>query len=452
MIPRTRWARTVDGAHIAYQSIGEGTTALVVVTGWISHLELYWEQPRYVRFMTRLSRSLRVLNFDKRGTGMSDRFSEPPSLEMRADDLRAVMDAADVERAAIFGWGYGGPPSALFFAATHPERTIAVCVDPGVSYRRSGDYPWGLDEEEQERDVAKLREIWGRDEDVDQFLRVGFGPYPEGYPVGDHDFAQWAAKFARYSATPGAYEAFDRVWYATDVRDVLGSIQSPTLIVYKEGGTTDQQQASYLAERIPGARVVGIPGVAAVAWMEDPEPLVSAIERFLGSVADEEADFDRVLSTVVFTDMVRSTELAAELGDPAWKALLERHHETVRALLRRYRGKEIDTAGDGFFASFDGPARAIRCAIATVEAAKSLGLEVRAGVHSGEVMTIDGKIGGIAVNIGARIGGHAGPSEVLVSQTVKDLVAGSGLAFEAIGERILKGIPEQWPLYRASAP
>jgi class 3 adenylate cyclase len=445
MIPRTRWAQTVDGAYIAYQDFGEGPVTLVVINGWLSHLEVFWEEPHYARFMNRLARQMRILVFDKRGTGMSDRFARPPDIGARMDDVRAVMDAAGVDRAALFGWGTGGAPSAFFFAATHPERTIAVCTDPEILERRVAGYPWGSDEQEEERDIAAMLKVWGDEE----MARFGFGDRPEDAPPGP-EFARWMARYSRFSATPGAAVAFSRMWYETDVRDILSAVSSPTLVFYRKDtrGHTGEEHARYLAQRVPGSRVVGVPGTSVVVWTEDPEPLVGEIEAFLSSVTEEEADFERVLTTVLFTDIVGSTETASRLGDRRWKDLVEQHHRTVRTLLARYRGREIDTAGDGFFVSFDSPVRAVRCAQAVVHAVESIGIQIRAGIHTGEIQALDGKIGGIAVNIGARVGGLAGPSEVLVSQTVKDLVAGSGLAFEDVGTSILKGIPDEWRIYR----
>jgi class 3 adenylate cyclase len=437
----------VDGAYIAFQDFGQGPITLVVIHGWITHLEVYWEQPRYAELMNRLSRQMRVLVFDKRGTGMSDRFARPPDLGDRMDDVRAVMDAAQVERAALFGWGTGGPPSALFFAATHPERTVAVCTDPCILERQAAGYPWGSDDEKWERNIAEMTGAWGDEERMGEW---GFGDRPEDAPR-DEEFKRWFAKFARCSATPGGAAAFSRMWYETDVRDILPTVSSPVLVFYRAAanGEMSEEHARYLAQRIAGAHVAVVPGSAVVPWAEEPEPLARTIEAFLASVTDEEGDFDRVLATVLFTDIVGSTETAARLGDRMWKELAENHHRTVRALLARYRGKEIDTAGDGFFASFDAPARAVRCAQAITEAVRPHGLQIRAGLHTGEIQLIGDKIGGLAVNIGARVGGTARASEILVSQTVKDLTAGSGLVFEDAGEHELKGIPDRWRLYRA---
>ena len=437
VLPKTRWAKTIDGAYIAYQDFGEGPVTLVVIHGWVSHLEVYWEQPRYARFMRRLAQGMRILNFDKRGTGMSDRFTQPPDLEARMDDVRAVMDAARVERAALLGWGTGGPQLGCFFAATHPERTVALCIDPLV-YERWWSV-FGQADEEFEANMAEMVAAWGEE------VATGYDD-----PPNDPEFLRWEAKSSRFSATPGSMAALSRMWFETDVRDILPTIRVPTLVLHKtwEGSWASPQMAARAVELIPGARAVAVPGREGVIWVEEPEPYVSAIERFLAPIRQEEAEFDRVLATVLFTDIVGSTSKAAELGDRAWKDLASRHHATIRALLARYRGKEMDTAGDGFFATFDGPARGVRCAQAIMEAVKPLGLEISAGLHTGEVEMIDNKVGGIAVSIGARVGGLASASEVLVSSTVKDLVAGSGLTFEDAGEHELKGVPDRWRLYR----
>jgi class 3 adenylate cyclase/pimeloyl-ACP methyl ester carboxylesterase len=452
--PEIRWAQTIDGASIAYHDVGEGPTTLVLMNGWISHLEVYWDQPRYARFLGRFAKTMRVLTFDKRGVGMSERISRAPDLESRMDDIRAVLDAAGVERAAIFGWGTGAPSLALFFAATHPERTVAVITDGNILDKAAPGYPWGSTDEVHEQWKARLLEHWGTEAGSMDMVRVAFGTDPGHAPTEDGQFMTWLARFARFSATPTSYAAFVDMWRETDIRDVLSAVHVPAAVLYKTR-TSDwgsKAQAEYVAERVPGAHVVPVEGSAPVLWIEDPEPLVTAVEKFLYSVKSEEDDLDRVLATVLFTDIVGSTHTAARVGDHAWKQLVERHHSTVRALLARYRGTELDTAGDGFYASFDGPARAVRCAQATVRAMHHAGLEIRAGLHTGEVEFIDGKPGGIAVAIGARIAGAANPSEVLVSQTVKDVVVGSGLAFDDRGEHNLKGVPGGWRLYAAPSP
>jgi class 3 adenylate cyclase/pimeloyl-ACP methyl ester carboxylesterase len=452
MVPHTRWARTVDGASIAYHDIGDGPITLVLMNGWISHLEVYWEQPRYARFLRRFTSNMRVLTLDKRGVGMSERISQAPDLEGRMDDIRAVMDAAGVERAAMFGWGTGSPCLALFFAASYPDRTIAVITDGNILEKAVPGFPWGSTDEEHETAKARLVAHWGEQAGSMEMVRVAFGTKPGDAPTDDPEFMRWLARFARFSATPTGYETFVDMWHETDIRDVLSAIHVPAAVLYKQPaeGWGGRPQAEYLCERIPGAKLLAIEGSAPVLWIEEPEPLVSAIERFLASVRTEEQEFDRVLATVLFTDIVGSTEAAANLGDHAWKTLVERHHATVRALLHRYRGTELDTAGDGFYASFDGPARAVRCARSITEAMTRVGLRIRAGVHTGEVELIDGKPGGMAVNIGARIAAKADPDEVLVSQTVKDLVVGSGLKFEERGAHELKGVPGRWQLFAAA--
>ena len=430
-IPKTRWPKTIDGAQIAYQDFGEGLLTLVIIHGWVSHLEVYWEQPRYARFMRRLAARMRVLNFDKRGVGMSDRFERPPDLETRMDDIRAVMDAAGVERAALLGYNSGGPQMASFFAASHPERTIALCIDPEIRDRWAPDYPWGQRDEEFERQLAEEMAIWGEAGRV-----LGMEHPPE-----DIEFVRWDEKISRFAATPESMAAFSRMWFETDVRDILPTIRVPTLVLYKTESVNGAEPAAYVASLIAGARAAGVPGREWVLWFEDPEPLVASIEAFLASVRNEEAEFDRVLATVLFTDIVGSTAKNTELGDLAWTELVERHHAVVRAMIARYRGQEIDTAGDGFFATFDGPARGVRCAQQIIDAVRPLGLEVRTGVHTGEVQTIDGKAGGLGVVIGARVGALATASEVLVSQTVKDLVAGSGLDVRRRGRARAEGCP-----------
>jgi class 3 adenylate cyclase/pimeloyl-ACP methyl ester carboxylesterase len=435
-MPKTQWAVTVDGAYIAYQDVGQGPQALVLIHGWWSHLELSWEDPSYVRFMDRLSRRLRVLVFDKRGTGMSDRFTEPPYLEARMDDVRAVMDAAGVERAALLGWGTGGPQLGCMFAATHPERTVALCIDPNVHE------PWdGATEEELEREVEQMAATWGRDD-------VPLSGYDEA-PT-DPAYVRMAARAARFSATPGSIAALTRMWFHTDVRDVLPTIRVPTLVFHKDRGWSNPESAARAAALIPGARTAAVGGSEAVIFVEDPEPLVSAIEAFLGPIWDEEQDLDRVLATVLFTDIVDSTTQGAALGDRAWGKVRAEHDQIVRANLARYRGREIKTMGDGFLATFDGPARGVRCAEAIAAQVQPLGVEIRAGLHTGEVAFEGDDVAGLGVAICARIGAKAGASEVLVSQTVKDIVAGSGLTFEDAGEHELKGVPDRWRLYRAT--
>jgi class 3 adenylate cyclase/pimeloyl-ACP methyl ester carboxylesterase len=455
--PKTRWATTVDGASIAYQEFGRGDATLVVIHPWVSHLEVSWEQPRFARFMRRLSQNLRVVHMDKRGMGMSDRIAGTPDVSLLMDDVRAVFDASGTERAAVFGWGgSASAPLAALFAATYPERTTALILDGSLLERRLPDNPHGVTNEEQDEWARTSAAIWGDDDHAVELARECFGERPEDCPIEDVEFLRWLTKMMRYSCTPTSMVAFGRMWYETDISHALPTIHVPTAVFCKSGapdaGGADNDQrlwAEFNVTHVPGAKLIEIPGAAHVIWIEEPEPYVSALERFLASVEDEKAELDRLLATVMFTDVVGSTERAADLGDVAWKELIGRHDATVRAMLARYRGTEVKTMGDGFLATFDGPARAVRCAQGICEAVKPLGLEVRAGCHTGEIELVGADVGGIAVHIGARVGALAGPSEVLVSSTVKDLVAGSGLVFEDRGEHELKGVPETWHVYAA---
>jgi class 3 adenylate cyclase len=451
-VPETRWARTIDGACIAFQDIGDGPVTLLVVHGWVSHLEVYWEQPRYVRFIRRLSRNLRVLLFDKRGIGMSDRVGGAPDLSVLLDDVRAVMDAAGVEKAALLGWGGPGPELAAIFAATYPERTVCLSLFGYLHVRKGPDFPWGESPQEFEEGLARDLGSWGTLAGAADFVRSGYldGP-PASPPYNDPEFLRWNAKLARYSATPASYAEFSRMWFGTDVRPTLHAISAPTACFFAADEPKSEALARQQAGLIPGAQTVPVATTTEVIWVPEPEPIVEAIERFVASVRQEEAELDRMLATVLFTDIVGSTEKACTAGDAGWTDLLEKHNTTVRAFLARYRGNEIKTTGDGFLATFDGPARAVKCAQAVCEAVKPLGIEVRAGCHTGEIELLGADVGGIAVHIGARVGALAGPSEVLVSSTVKDLVAGSGLAFEDRGEHKLKSVPEMWHLYAVAA-
>jgi class 3 adenylate cyclase len=460
-VPETQWARTVDGASIAYQDVGKGPVTLVLITGWLSHLEVYWEEPRYVHFIDRLSRNLRLLLFDKRGVGMSDRLTGAPDLGILLDDVRAVMDATGVEKAALLASGFPAPGLAAFFGATYPERTLCLILAGALHERREIDYPWGLTEEELDEDIAALSQIWGRESRISDFVARAIGDGIEDWPRGDAQFLSWNAKFFRHAATPTSYEAFERMWFHTDLRSILPTVHVPTGILFYRMIQDERHQdmLEFCLRAIPGAQRLDVDAPDGMIWLGHHEAVASTVEHYLASVTEEEAALDRMLATVLFTDVVGSTERAAQLGDAAWKALLERHNQTVRAMLARYRGTEVSTTGDGFLATFDGPARAVKCAQAICEAVKPLALEVRAGCHTGEIELLGGDalsdvgadVGGIAVHIGARVAALAGPSEVLVSSTVKDLVAGSGLVFEDRGERELKGVPDSWHLYAVSS-
>jgi class 3 adenylate cyclase len=435
----TRYAKSGD-VNIAYQVVGEGKLDLVCVLGWISNVELAWEEPNLARFLTRLSSFARLILFDKRGTGLSDRvsLSELPTLEMRMDDVRAVMDAAESDRAALFGVSEGGP-MCLLFAATYPERTVAL-VTCGTYVKRiwSPDYPWAPTPEERQRFYDAIEHEWGQELGLDTLA-----PSMQDDPA----IRRWLETYVRRSASPGAALALAKMNTQIDVRHVLSAVKVPALIMHRTGDRdSNVEEGRYIAERIPGARFVELEGADHLPWIGDQDSVLDEIGEFLTGVRPIHEP-DRILATVLFTDIVGSTERAAALGDRAWRDLLERHHEVVRRQLERFRGREIDTAGDGFLAAFDGPARAIRSACAIRDAVRELGLELRAGLHTGECEVLGEKLAGVAVHTGARVAGWAGPGEVLVSSTVKDLVAGSGIEFEDRGITELKGVPGPWRLF-----
>ncbi|HYY08144.1 MAG TPA: adenylate/guanylate cyclase domain-containing protein [Actinomycetota bacterium] len=444
--PETRYAKTADGVHVAYQVVGDGPIDMVFVMGWVTNIEVMWEDPDFARFLERLASFSRLILFDKRGVGLSDRVSEDrlPDLETRMDDVRAVMDAAGSERAVVFGVSEGGPMS-MVFAATYPERTIALILYGTVAdfTARSPDY-----KVDPAAYLASTEERWG----TLDFARGEIANWAAPGHESDEHLVSWLASYMRRSASPGAALALERMNRQINATHALSSIHVPTLVIAKQGDLDFRiEQVRDTAARIAGARLVELPDDVHFPWVGAAGAVLDEVQRFVVAVGNEEAELDRALATVLFTDIVGSTQKAAELGDRRWKELLQEHHRRVRGQLARYRGVEVDTAGDGFFATFDGPARAVRCATSIVAAIAPLGIEVRAGVHTGEVETIDEKVGGMAVVIGARVGASAGPSEVLVSQTVKDLVAGSGLSFEDAGEHELKGVPDRWRLYRAVA-
>ena len=444
-IPETRYAKTGDGVHIAYQVVGDGPVDLVFVIGWTSNIEALWEEPEIARYLNRLASFSRLLLFDKRGVGLSDRVPTDrlPGLETRMDDVRAVMDAAGSERAVVYGVSEGGP-MAILFAATYPERTIGL-----ILYGTVADYTARFPEdpflEESDAYLEYIDANWGTIEHAREEIRSWGAPSHED----DEHLVSWLASYLRRAASPGAAIALSRMNREINAEHALPAIHVPTLVLARTGdldAPIDQMRST--AARIAGAELVEFPGDDHFFWIGGYDALVDEIERFVGGLGDEEAQLQRALATVLFTDIVGSTGKAAELGDRSWKQLVEAHHQRVRGQLARYRGAEVDTAGDGFFATFDGPARAVRCAGSIADVVRPLGIEMRAGIHTGEVEIIDGKVGGLAVVIGARVGAKAGPSEILVSQTVKDLTAGAGLAFEDAGEHDLKGVPDRWRLYR----
>jgi pimeloyl-ACP methyl ester carboxylesterase len=439
MQPETRYAKSGD-VNIAYQVVGEGPLDLVLVQGWISHLEYGWEDPAIAHLLRRLASFSRLILFDKRGTGLSDRVSvtELPTLEERMDDVRAVMDAVGSERAALMGISEGGPMSALF-AATYPERTSAlVLYGSYAKWIRDESYPWAPPRESHERAFKGLERNWGQ----------GFGlEFIAPSVANDERVRQWWGTYQRRAASPGAAVALYRMNIEIDIRHILPTIRVPTLVLHRSGDRLlAAGGARYMADRIDGARYVELPGDDHAPWWGDSDAVLDQVQKFLTGVRPA-PEPDRMLATVLFTDIVGSTQRASELGDRRWLELLDSYYALARRELERFRGREVKRTGDGFLATFDGPARGIRCASAVSESAGQLGLEIRAGLHTGECEIMGEDVGGIAVHIGARVAAEAAPGEVLVSSTVKDLVAGSGLQFEDRGSHHLKGVPDEWRLF-----
>jgi class 3 adenylate cyclase len=381
---------------------------------------------------------------DQRGIGLSDRMTQMIDLETRVDDVRAVLDATGSDRPVLYGQGLDGGAICAMFAAMHPERTAGLLLWSGQACGiRDADYPWAPPVEENQEFRELIADTWG-DEDLVGPLLASAGAATH---ADDPAARKIYARFMRYAASRGDALIHERMYEETDYRSILTSIHVPTTILQPED--EGLAAAEWMASQIPGAKVVRLPESPDYApEFSHPERNLEATRTFIADLREQEADLDRVLVTVLFTDIVDSTATAAAMGDRAWRDVLERHHAIVRGSLGRYRGSEIDTAGDGFFATFDGPARAVRCAEHIIDAVHPLGIEVRAGVHTGECQTIDGKVGGLGVVIGARVGSKAQGSEILVSPTVKDLTAGSGLTFEDAGEHELKGVPDRWRLYR----
>jgi pimeloyl-ACP methyl ester carboxylesterase len=424
---------------LAFQVLGHGPIDLLFAPGYLSHLEQNQWWPAYASFLERMASFSRLIVFDRRGTGLSDRILTLGSFEEMMDDIGAVLDAAGSERAALFGGAEGGPMCALF-AATYPERTSALVL--GAAYARrtwAPDYPWGLDEDAQQRIFSSYETRWGRED----FGVRALAPSS----ADDERFRQWHAQACRFAGTPSSALAWFRITMEIDIREVLPAIRVPTLVIHRSGDRVIPVEAGrHLAEHIPDARYAELDGDDHYPFVGDQDAIVDEVEEFLtGSRRHREPD--RVLATVLFTDIVGSTERAAELGDRSWTALLDDHHALVRDRLEQFRGKEIRISGDGFLATFDGPARAIRCACAVRDAVRGLGIEIRSGLHTGEVELAETGVEGIAVHLGARIAELAQPGEVLVSSTVKDLVVGSGIEFAERGMHALKGVPGDWRVH-----
>jgi class 3 adenylate cyclase/pimeloyl-ACP methyl ester carboxylesterase len=437
--PETQYAESA-GVHIAYQVFGDGPIDLVYVAEFMNSIEAQWEEPRYASYLERLASFSRLICFDPRGKGLSDpvALDQLPTLEQWMDDVRVVMASAGSKRAALLGVAGGGMMSSLF-TATYPEQTAAlILVNSYARLVRAPDHSVGAPLEREEDVVREMRYGWGRG-----ILLERIAPSMSG----DAGFRSWFGKYQRLGASPGTVIAMRRLIQQTDVRHVLPSIHVPTLVVHrKDNWWVDVGQGRYLAEHIPGAKLVEVPGVDYFPFLGDADAVLDPIEEFLTG-APRGVRSDRVLATVMFTDIVDSTKRAAELGDRRWRVVLDGHNDVVRRALGQFRGREIDTTGDGFLAIFDGPARAVLCADAIREGVRSLGLEIRAGVHTGEVEVVGDDIRGIAVHIGARVAAEGGPNEIVVSSTVKDLVAGSGIEFENRGAHRLKGVPGEWQLF-----
>ena len=442
MRPETRYARS-GNVGIAYQAIGEGDLDLVLAFPFISHLDLLWENPAQAHFMRRLGSFARLILFDRRGVGLSDPVEGAATLEERMDDVRAVMDAAGSERAALLGMSEGAT-MCMLFAATYPERTSALVLWGAMARStEADDYPWAPPKEALiEANEELTSPLWGQGATIEIFSPS----------VADDPRArEFQARFERQAASPMRVRQLFQMFMDTDVRDALPLIQAPTLVLHRRGDrAVNYRAARWLAEQIGGSRYVELEGDDHFPWVGDSNAALEAIEEFLTGVRPAPAA-ERVLGTVLFTDIVDSTRLATEMGDRRWRDLLEEHQKLVRARLEQFVGREVKTTGDGFLAIFDGPTRAVECARAIIDDMSSLGIEVRAGMHTGEVELMGEDIGGIAVHVAARISALAGAGEVLASRTVRDLVTGSGIDFDSFGRHSLKGVPDDWEIYRVTA-
>jgi pimeloyl-ACP methyl ester carboxylesterase len=437
MRPRTHYAKSGD-ISIAYQVTGDGPVDLVWVPGWVSNVDYAWEYPPQARLIQHFSQFTRLIRFDKRGTGLSDREVGFPTLEQRMDDVRAVMDAVGSDRAVLFGSSEGGN-MCILFAATYPERTTALILHGSQARGEwAPDYPWAPTKEETDRQLAELARVWGGPININ-----------DGAPslANDQLAQEWSAAYMRYSASPNAAIAMWKLGTEVDVRSILSSIRVPTLILHKEYDRwIKQEEGHYLASHIPNAKFVLLPGLDHVTWGDGQDRLVEEVEEFVTGVRPNQA-YERALLTVLFTDIVGSTQLAAEKGDQQWKELLQKHHDVARNEFRRHGGTEVKTTGDGFLVSFMGPTPAIKCVAAMHNRMAGLNLSIRASIHTGECNVRAGDLSGVAVHLASRLLSHAGRGEVVVSRTVKDLLVGSEFQFEDIGEVTLRDIPGLWQIY-----
>jgi class 3 adenylate cyclase len=442
--PQTRYVKTSDGVHIGYQVYGAGPLDLVISEGYISNIDAAWDLPVYAEFQSALARRARVIAFDRRGTGVSDRPTSPDklALEKGMDDLGTVLDAVGSERAVIYG-RESGAAVGLLYAAAHPDRTLGLVLHtPQVAYWQTPDFPWGFPEAFVEEWVRRIGESWG----TADLWRWNLDGEEPGRAFTDDELEAWA-RWSRLCASPGAALAADLAERDLDVRSLLPHVHVPTLVLLVEGDKPLFGAAPWIAQQIPGARYRELPGNHHWPRATDTELFVE-LDRFLADIREEQSSFDRVLATVLFTDIVDSTATAATMGDAGWRRVVDDHDRLIRGLVARYRGTYVRSTGDGVLATFDGPARGVRCAEAIVDAVRSLGIEVRAGLHTGEIEHGGADLAGVGVHIGARVGALAGPGEVWASSTVKELTAGSGLTFEDRGTHELKGVPDPWHLYR----
>jgi class 3 adenylate cyclase len=442
MAPDTQFARTADGAYVAYQVTGTGPFDVVVLRAWVTNVEHEWEEPTLARMMKRLAGVGRLIRLDRRGMGLSDRIATgaTPTLESRLDDVLAVMDAAASRQAVLVGLASGSALCTLF-AASHPERTRGlVLYHPALRGSWAPDYPWGATPTQLGAGLAGVASGWGTQALAERWI-AGGAPSR----ATDRALIDWLAADQRLAGSAEDAQTLLRIEHETDVRAAAGSIHVPTLVITRAVNAEESRDA---AHQIPGARLIELPGQDHMALAGDTDAVLREMTDFVVNVGEASVDDDRVLATVMFADLVNSTALAAQLGDRAWSHLLDEFRLLLRPLVARFAGREVDLAGDGYFAAFDGPGRAIRCALACVTAVRELGLEVRIGLHTGECERAERtQLRGLAVHIGARVSAMAGPSEVVVSGTVRDLVAGSGLEFESRGVHVLKGVPGEWPLY-----
>lgn len=437
-IPPTHYAKTSDGVHIAYQTLGLGDRDLVLVDGFVSHVELGWGSPIHAAFYEGLARFSRLIRFDKRGVGVSDRVPGAPTLEERMDDVLAVLDAAGSERAVLMGVSEGAPVS-LLFAATYPERTHALVLHGGMARSTEApDYPWAAPAEAILEAVPLF--------EADLFTGGDIEIWAPSL-ADDEAAKEYLGRYRRSAITPGALASLFLMFLEIDVRPVLPTITVPTLVLHRRGDrVVNWRAAAWMAEQIPGARYVELPGQDHFPWSGGSREVLDEIEEFLTGIRPV-AEPDRVLATVLFSDIVGSTERASDTGDRAWRETLDQHDAIVRDLLTRHRGREVKATGDGFLATFDGPTRAVRCAAEMPTALARIGLDVRVGLHTGEVELRGDDVGGIAVHIAARVQAAAAPNEVLVSRTVTDLVVGSGIVFIDRGAHHLRGVPGEWNLF-----